>query len=285
MAAKTTLGKGLSALFPDLASTMEDRPSFVMCGIEEIIPNRYQPRKAFPSGEQKELVSSIRKNGIIQPIIVRRIEDGYEIIAGERRWRAAQEAGLKEVPVIIRGAEDRDIAELSLIENIQRESLNPMEEASAYETLTNRFGLSQEEIASQVGKDRSTIANTLRLLKLPKEAKKALVDKAITSGHARAILSLETLEEQLQILTAVLKKSLSVRETETFARKMKSAPAGKKPPRKDPLLRDVERELTDHFQTAVKIQRGQKAGTIEIHFSSNEELDRLIHFLLNTAER
>jgi ParB family transcriptional regulator, chromosome partitioning protein len=284
MAVKGTLGKGLGALFPDLAATMEDRPSFVMCGIEEIVPNRYQPRKAFPAEEQREIVSSIKKNGIIQPIIVRRVEEGYEIIAGERRWRAAQEAGLKEVPVIIRSAEDRDIAELSLIENIQRESLNPLEEASAYETLVQRFSLSQEEIASRVGKDRSTITNTLRLLKLPPEAKKALAEKTITSGHARALLSLETLDEQLKALKSIVTKGLSVREAERFSQHISNQKKREKPPKKDLFLSDVEKQLSEHLHTEAKISRGQKSGKIEIRFSSMEELNRLILLLLSAAD-
>ncbi len=285
MASKGTLGRGLGALFPDLATVMGDQPAFIMCGIEEITPNRFQPRKDFPSGEQKQLVTSIKKNGIIQPIIVRRIDEGYEIIAGERRWRAAQEAGLKEVPVVIRGAKDQDIAELSLVENIQRESLNPVEEAGAYETLANRFGLSQDEIASRVGKDRSTITNSLRLLKLPNEAKKALIDKTISSGHARALLSLETFSEQLQALKAVIKKNLSVRETEHLTQNLKKNHEHKKQPQKDPFLKDVEKQLTNQLLTAVKIQKGQKSGTIEIRFSSPEEMNRLINLLLNVAEQ
>jgi len=284
MASKMILGKGLGALFPDLAMTMEGRPAFINCGIEEIIPNRFQPRKDFPAGEQKKLVASIKRNGIIQPIIVRKIDEGYEIIAGERRWRAAQEAGLKEVPVVIRGAEDVDIAELSLIENIQRESLNPVEEAGAYETLTNRFGLSQDDIASRVGKDRSTITNTLRLLKLPDEIKKALIDKSISSGHARALLSVDTLTEQLNILKSIVHKNLSVRETERQVQKSKTVSENKKKPKKDLFLKDMEKQLTNHLLAAVKIQKGKKTGTIEIRFSSPEEMNRLINLLLDINE-
>jgi ParB family transcriptional regulator, chromosome partitioning protein len=285
MASKVTLGKGLGALFPDLAAVMGDRPSFILCGIEEIVPNRFQPRKDFPPGEQKQLIASIKKNGIIQPVIVRKIDEGYEIIAGERRWRAAQEAGLKEIPVIIRAAEDSDIAELSLIENIQRESLNPIEEAGAYEMLTQRFGLSQDEIASRVGKDRSTITNTLRLLKLPTEVKTALIDKTISSGHARALLSLETLTEQLQALKSVVGKNLNVRETERLAQRLKKRPVHLKPEKRDIFLNNIEKQLTGHFLTAVRIQKGKKSGTIELRFSSPEEMNRLINLLLNTAEK
>lgn len=284
MASKLTLGKGLAALFPDMANDMADRPSFIMCGIEEIIPNRYQPRKEFPAAEQKQLVDSIKKKGIIQPIVVRRIENGYEIIAGERRWRAAQESGLKEVPVIIRIAEDHDLAELSLIENIQRESLNPIEEADAYQTLTQKFGISQEELAARVGKDRSTITNSLRLLKLPDQAKQALIKKSITSGHARALLSLDTHIEQLQILKSIIGKNLSVREAEQLTQKQKKNAQKPAPQKMDPFLKDVESQLTDQLMTAVSIRKGRKSGTIEIRFTSVEEMNRLIHMLLNTTE-
>lgn len=284
MASKVTLGKGLGALFPDLAHDMADRPAFISCSIEKIVPNRFQPRKDFPSGEQKQLVDSIKKSGIIQPIIVRKIDQSYEIIAGERRWRAAQEAGLKEVPVIIRGAEDIEIAELSLIENLQRESLNPIEEADAYQTLTQRFGLSQDEIATRVGKDRSTITNTLRLLKLPAEAKKALIGKAISSGHARALLSLDNQAQQLRTLKTILEKNLSVRDVERITQKLKKHQEQTQPQKKDPFLKNVEKQLTEQLLTPVNIRKGKKSGMIEIRFTSTEEMNRLIQLLLNVAE-
>lgn len=284
MASKVTLGKGLGALFPDLAHDMEGRPSFILCGIEKIIPNRFQPRKEFPAGEQKELVASVKKSGIIQPIIVRKIDQGYEIIAGERRWRAAQEAGLKEIPVIVRGAEDQEIAELSLIENLQRESLNPIEEADAYHTLTERFGLSQDDVASRVGKDRSTVTNTLRLLKLPAEAKKALIAKSISSGHARALLSLDDQVQQLRTLKTIIEKNLSVREAEQITQKLKKQQVQSKPPKKDPFLKDVEKQLTNQLLTQVNIRKGKKTGMIEIRFASPEEMNRLIQLLLNVTE-
>ena len=183
MPQKGSLGKGLGALLPDFLDDISTRPSFIMCGIEDISPNRFQSRKEFNDIEQKRLVASIKKNGIIQPIIVRKSGHGYEIIAGERRWRAAQEAGIKDVPIIIRDAGDSDAAEMSLIENIQRENLNSLEEADAYSMLIDKFGISQEELSVRVGKDRSTIANTIRLLKLPQEIKRALITKTITSGR------------------------------------------------------------------------------------------------------
>ena len=228
MPPKNSLGRGLGAMFPDLLNHIGDRPSFVQCGIEELTPNRFQPRRDFNDEDQKELVASVKKSGIIQPIIVRKAEKGYEIIAGERRWRAAQAAGLSEVPIIIRKAEDRELAELSLVENIQREALNPIEEADAYQTLLTRFSLSQEEISARVGKDRSTIANTVRLLKLPDAAKTALIARQITAGHARALLALDLPGEQISALKIIRQKELNVRDTERLIRNLKKAPEKKK---------------------------------------------------------
>lgn len=281
MPPKSSLGKGLGAMFPDLLNDLSARPSFVMCGIEELSPNRFQARKDFNDREQKRLVSSIKKNGIIQPIVVRRTDVGYEIIAGERRWRAAQEAGLKEVPIIVREAPDSEAAELSLIENVQREGLNPLEEADAYQTLIHQFGLSQEELSARVGKDRSTIANIIRLLKLPPEIKAALIQKTITSGHARALLMLDTPGEQIRVLTAILKKTLSVRETETLVQKAKKTPSEKRTAHKDPYLGDLEAELSSLLMTEIHIRRQKNKGAIEIKFKTAEELNRLITLLIN----
>jgi ParB family chromosome partitioning protein len=280
MPPKNSLGRGLGAMFPDLLNNIGDRPAFVQCGIEELTPNRFQPRRDFNDEDQKELVASVKKSGIIQPIIVRKADNGYEIIAGERRWRAAQAAGLKEVPIIIRKAEDRELAELSLIENIQREALNPMEEADAYQTLLTRFSLSQEEISSRVGKDRSTIANTLRLLKLPEAAQKALIGKQITAGHARALLSLDLPGEQISALKIIRQKELNVRDTERLIRNLKTAPEKKKTGRKDPYLTDLERELSSQLLAAVQIRAGKRSGTIEIRYTNGEELNRLVRLLL-----
>jgi len=283
MSAKPSLGKGLGAIFPNLLDGLDNKPAFIMCGIEELVPNRFQPRKTFPEKEQRELVDSIKKSGIIQPIVVRRTDRGYEIIVGERRWRAAQQAGLKEVPVIIRGAEDREVAELSLIENLQRESLNAIEEAEAYHILTHQFGLLQEDIAARIGKDRSTVANSLRLLKLPGEVKKAVAAKTITGGHARALLTLEEPAAQLQALKLIAAKNLSVRETERLAahlRKSASRAADKKD--KNIYILDMERQLTEKLLAAVRIQQGQKSGTIEIRFGSPDELNRLYRLLLES---
>lgn len=280
MAQKNALGKGLGAMFPDLLTGTDRQPPLVKCGIEELQPNRYQPRKNFNDQDQKQLIASIKKNGIIQPIIVRKQGKGYEIIAGERRWRAAQAAGLKDVPIVIREATDMEAAEMSLIENIQREELNPLEEANAYVTLSEKFGLSQEEISARVSRDRSTIANTIRLLKLPARAKTSLVEKKITSGHARCLLSLSSLDEQNKTLEMILKKELNVRETELLIQKLKKQP-GKKAMLKDRYLADLEKALARKFMARVQIKGSSKKGAIEVRFTSLDELNRLAGLILD----
>jgi len=280
---KTPLGRGLGAIFTDLVDDDDRDTTFATCGIEELTPNRFQPRKEFDGGEQANLVASIRQNGIIQPIVVRKGDQGYEIIAGERRWRAAQAAGLSEVPIIIRKAEDIDIAELSLIENIQREELNPVEEADAYQTLLSRFQLSQEEIADRVGKDRSTVANTLRLLRLPSDVKKALTQRQISAGHARALLSLASEDRQLSLLGEILKKQLSVRETERLAKRQDSPPVREIKGEKAGYMVDLEERLSKKFMAKINIKPSGKGGTIEIKFLSTEDLERVISLIM-TAE-
>ena len=280
MPQKSSLGKGLGAILPDFIDDINKRPSFIMCGIEELFPNRFQPRKDFNNADQKQLVASLKKTGIIQPIVVRKTERGYEIIAGERRWRAAQAGGLQEVPVIVREAGDLEVAEISLIENVQREELNAVEEASAYQTLMDKFGLSQEEISSRVGKDRSTIANTVRLLKLPEKVKQALIIKEITPGHARALLALNSADEQLRTLHLILNKGLSVRETEFLIKGMKKPPVTDKPNR-NPDIVELERRLSSHIMAQVKINYGKTRGKIEVMFTGNEELNRLLNILMN----
>ena len=282
MPPKNSLGRGLGAMFPDLLNNIGDKPAFVMCGIEELSPNPFQPRRDFNDEAQKELIASVKKSGVIQPIVVRKAANGYEIIAGERRWRAVQAAGLKEVPVIIRVADDREVAELSLIENLQREALNPIEEADGYHTLMTRFSLSQGEISLRVGKDRSTVANTVRLLKLPDAVKKAVIGKSITSGHARALLALESPGDQINALKAILQKELNVRETERLIQNLKKEPPGKKTDKKkDLFLVDLERELSSQLLAGVQIRAGKRSGTIEIRYSNGEDLNRLAMLLLD----
>ncbi len=281
MSKKNALGKGLGAIFPDLMEDPSTKPHFAMCGIEELSPNRFQPRKIFDGNDQKKLTDSIKKNGVLQPILVRKYDDrpGYEIIAGERRWRAAQAAGLRDVPIIIRhGAQDQEIAELSLIENIQREELNPIEEAEAYQTLIQRFHLSQEEISLIVGKDRSTIANSLRLLNLPKEAKEALIKKDISAGHARAILSVEPKSEQVDVLREIIRRNLSVRQTESLVKTRNTGPRNKT--RKESYIIDVENKISEKLMAKTEIKSLSKGGMITIRFLSDDDLNRLLDVIM-----
>ena len=281
MAQKNALGKGLGAIFPDLLNDLDKKIPIFSCGIEELQPNRYQPRKNFHDNNQKQLVDSIKSSGIIQPIIVRKLDKGYEIIAGERRWRAAQAAGLKDVPIVIREATDMQAAEMSLIENIQREELNPLEEAAAYITLNEKFNLSQKAISFRVGKDRSTITNTIRLLKLPAKIKAALVEKKISAGHARCLLACNSAEEQIAALNIILKKELNVRETERLIQNLKKQPVSKKQGSKDRFLADLEKAMSAKFIAKVQIKGTSKKGAIEIRYTSMDELNRLSGLILD----
>ncbi|HPL62999.1 MAG TPA: ParB/RepB/Spo0J family partition protein [Syntrophales bacterium] len=282
---KNLLGKGLGAIFPDLAADLAadltgTHPAYIQCGIEELVPNRYQSRKIFAAEDLDSLVASIRESGIIQPIVVRRTQRGFEIIAGERRWRAAQKAGLKQVPVVVREAGDMETAAISLIENVQRSDLNPMEEAEAYEALAREFDLTQEDISARVGKDRSTVANALRLLRLPEEVKKALRDRRLSAGHARALLALGTRDEQLRAAREVLKKSLSVRETEELIRKARKKAPVRRPKPKDLHMTELEKKLSARMMTRVSVKGSGKGGTIQVRYTSNNDLDRIVRIIL-----
>ena len=282
MAQKNALGKGLGAIFPDLLDDKYGKKHAVTsCGIEELRPNRFQPRKTFNDQDQKQLVASIKQSGIIQPIVVRKAEKGYEIIAGERRWRAAQAAGLKDVPIVIHEATDMQAAEMSLVENIQREELNCLEEANAYVTLMEKFKLSQEDISLRVGKDRSTIANTVRLLKLPDTAKKALIEKKISAGHARCLLAFSSTEEQISALDLILKRELNVRQTELLIQNAKNLSTDKKPQSKDRFIADLEKSLSASLMAKVHIKGSAKKGLIEVGYTSMDELNRLSSLILD----
>jgi len=285
MSKKNALGKGLGAIFTDLGDDPAGKPTYVLCGVEELSPNRFQPRKTFDSKVQKSLVASIKKDGILQPIVVRKVESGYEIIAGERRWRAAQSAGLMDVPIIIRhNADDIDVAELTLVENIQREDLNAIEESCAYQTLINRFKLSQEEISARVGKDRSTVANSLRLANLPEEAKEALIKKTISAGHARAILSVDSHEKQIALLKEIIKRTLSVRETEKLAKSSDIQIKKKKKLEKNVYITDIENKISRVLMVKTDIKQLRNGGVIEIKFSSMDDLDRLVTIIMGGAD-
>ena len=273
---KSNLGRGLDALIPK----EEKQQGFIVASINEVKPNQTQPRKEFDDQAISELASSIKEKGILQPLVVRTIESGYEIIAGERRWRAAQRAGVTRVPVIVKEASDREVMELALIENLQREDLNPIEEAIAYQHLIDEYEMTHEDVSRQIGKERSTITNQLRLLRLPEEAKAALIAGDITAGHARAILSIESPAEAMEALNAIQKQRLSVRNTENLIkkiskRKKKESNTGEE----DIYLRQVTDDLKNALSTQVRIVDKQGKGKIEIDYYSSEELERLTSIL------
>lgn len=273
MGKKGGLGKGLEALLKDVKPL--DAGEF-FCDISLIRPNPLQPRKEWDPQAMQELVESIKEKGVLQPILVRPKGDGYEIIAGERRWRAAIEAGLDKVPVIVKGVSDKEALELALVENLQRQDLNPLEEAEAYRVLIEEFGYTQQEVAQKVGKDRSTVANALRLLKLSAEAKEALRKGQISAGHARVLLSVEDPEGQRMLLRLMLEKGISVREAERLAAKDKGK---KKEPVYDPDLLQLQEELQSLLGLKVRVKFKGKKGKIELEFKSLEELERVLELL------
>jgi ParB family transcriptional regulator, chromosome partitioning protein len=284
MEKRPALGKGLSALIPDLpAPPPPVMPSEV--DIDRLSPNTFQPRGQMDDSRLEELAQSIRTNGVIQPIVVRPRGDRFEIIAGERRWRAAGRAGLTRVPIVVRdvpGGRERSLLEMALIENIQRENLNPLDEAMAYRRLSDEFGLTQDEIASSVGKDRATVANILRLLKLPEEVRAEVAGGRLTMGHARALLGLGDEADQRRIARDVIGRSLSVRETESIVKRIvEERPAHAKgeaaPP--DVHTRAAEERLRILLGTRVRILRKKSSGRIEIDFGSEQELIRIFDIL------
>jgi ParB family transcriptional regulator, chromosome partitioning protein len=276
MVKKTGLGRGMAAL---LEVVEDDGKNYFSCPIEEIKPNSEQPRKKFSMERLEELAASIREKGIIQPLVVRKLQEHYEIVAGERRWRAAQKAGLREVPVVILDVSDDAALEIALIENIQREDLNVIEQAEAFHSLIEKFHLSQEEMARRVGKDRSTVANSLRLLKLPAEIKNDILDERLTMGHARAILSLETNDLMEQARQEILAKHLSVRETENLVKRLKSKRPARQKTLPAPEITAVVDSLKRRFMTKVAIRQSGKGGKVEISYSSMDELTRIIDIL------
>jgi ParB family chromosome partitioning protein len=283
MAKPGGLGKGLSALIP-VTEANDDTKAYFVCPIEKIRPNRNQPRKHFAPEKLEELAASIREQGIIQPLVVTRKEGFFEIIAGERRWRAAQKAGLHELPVVIREASDAVVMELALIENIQRQDLNAIEEAEAYRSLVEQYSLSQEDVAKRVGKNRTTVTNALRLLRLPEAIQHDIVEERLSMGHARALLALDSPELIEKARHEILHRQLSVRATEELVRRLKVNPhpvAGRKRPQQpDLLMSSLEEQLQKRFQSRVAIRRvGARGGRLEIAFSDQDELTRIIDLL------
>ncbi len=276
MAERRALGRGLSALLPGPGI-----PGVQEVPVDAIAANPRQPRKRFAAAELEALAASIREQGVISPLILRRGRDGYELVAGERRLRAARLAGLRSVPAVVRDVADAQALELALVENLQREDLNAVEEAEAYRRLIEDFGLSQEAVARRVGRDRSTISNALRLLRLPTKVLDDLAAGTLSEGHARALLALGRAADQLRVRDLIVKGGLSVRGAEALVRRQKGreagAPARRRPkPATDHDLGALEDRLRDALGTKVRIARRGKGGTVEIEFYSNEDLDRIL---------
>jgi ParB family chromosome partitioning protein len=285
MEKRPALGKGLSALIPDVPEVRTgSAPTEV--DVDQISPNEHQPRHRFEDARLDELAQSIKANGVIQPIVVRKVDGGYRIIAGERRWRAAQRAGLTRVPVVIKevaAGSDAQLLEMALIENIQREDLNPIDQAAAYERLSTDFQMTQEEIAAAVGKDRSSVANHMRLLKLPEEVRAEVSTGRLSMGHARALIAITDEASQRHIAREVIARNLSVRETEAMVKRVGAdGPAAGKSvaaPVTDVHTRAAEDKLKMTLGTRVRINRKGKGGRIEIDFGSEDELQRLYEHL------
>lgn len=286
------LGKGLDSLIPNAVGEAKskqevnqgtsDKQSETIVKITKVEPNREQPRKNFDEDALQELADSIKQFGLLQPIMVQDRKDHYEIIAGERRWRAAKLAGLKEVPVIIRNYTEQEIVEISLIENIQREDLNPIEEAQAYKRLLTEFHLKQDEVAERVSKSRAAVTNSIRLLKLSDEVQQMVIEDMISTGHARALLAVEDPEEQYALAQRIFDEKLSVRDVEKLMKNLHKPVKSKKMDDKtmQVIYQDIEEKLKQKLSTKVTVSsKGDGAGKIEIEFYSHEDLDRLIDMM------
>jgi ParB family chromosome partitioning protein len=279
---KLALGRGLDALIPEYGPVEDSQKEFFLCDVDRIQPNRYQPRQQFNDADLEDLSNSIKVQGIIQPLLVRELESGYELVAGERRLRAASLAGLTQVPVVIKNVSDTEMLEMSIVENIQRENLNPLEEAEAYHRLIDDFNLTQDQAAERVGKSRSAVANFLRLRSLPTQIKESILSGSLSMGHARAIVGIDKKALQVDIWRKVVSKGLSVRETENLAKQAKTGKSSHPQTRTrstSHYLSDVEDELTRHFGTKVLIKRRGKIGKVEIEFYGDDDLDRLLSLL------
>ena len=287
---KGGLGKGLGALFSDttqeiienqLLNNSDKENSIIYIDINKITPNRKQPRKIFEEASLEELAESIKLHGVIQPIIVKSIKNGYEIIAGERRWRASRIAGLKEMPCIIRSFSEKDNLLVALIENLQRENLNPMDESSAYFYMIENFGLTQEEVSKNVGKSRPYVANAVRLQKLPDPVKKMLMENKLSAGHGRALLAIEDSSKQLLIAEKVIEGQLSVRQTEDLVKSLSSDEKKRSSgSEKSSVFDTIEADIRENIGAKVKIKEKNNRGTIQLSFYSRDELERLIELLL-----
>ena len=279
---KLALGRGLDSLIPSIAPRENKPKKYMLCDIGLIRPNRYQPRRHFAEENLADLSRSIREQGIIQPLLVRPVDTGYELVAGERRLRAAGMAGLEQVPVVIKELTDDRMLEMSIVENIQREDLNPMEEAEAYQRLMTEFSLTQAKVAERVGKSRPAVANFLRLLQLPQSIRASIMDNTLSMGHARALLGADTPVQQRTAWRTVISRALSVRETEDLIKRLKTEKKktiSSDPSSEDIYFTDLADKLSVRFGTKVRIKRNGQKGRMEIQFFSNEDLDRLLGLL------
>ena len=280
MKKRKALGKGLSALIPDADRLDEAGDQFFQCPVEAITPNPYQPRQDFLESELEDMAASVREKGVITPLLVSKTEEGYQLIAGERRWRAAQKAGLRRVPVVVREITPTEQLELALIENIHRKDLNPIEEAMAYGRLLEETGATQESLAKNLGRDRSSIANLLRLLKLPRSIQQDVIDGRLSMGHARVLAGLNTEKEQRALRETIVQKELSVRQAEALARKRKAPrPAKRKGDEEDYYFQSLADRLKRSLGTKVEVTRRGKQGRIVVYYYSDDELDRLLDLM------
>ena len=301
MAMKKGLGKGLDSLITDKVSTKpavksvekpkNEQEGAIMLSISKVEPNRDQPRKKFDEDALLELAESIRQYGILQPLIVQKKDDYYSIVAGERRWRAAKLAGIKEIPAIIKKLSDQEIMEISLIENIQREDLNPIEEAQAFKRLLTEFHLKQDEVAERVSKSRTAVTNAMRLLKLNEKVQQMVIDEMLTTGHARALLGIEDQEQQYAVAQKIFDEKLSVRDTEKLVKSLQGEKKKKKEttekidPKLEAVYHDLEEQMRGILGTKVYIHhKDAKKGKLEIEYYSQEELDRIID-MIRTIQR
>lgn len=280
--AKAKLGRGLGSLFDEPAIS-ENTDTVEALRITLVEPNKNQPRHSFDNDKIDELSESIKEHGVIQPIIVVKNDDRYKIVAGERRWRAAKKAGLKEIPAVIRNYSEFEIAQIALIENLQRENLNPIEEAMGYQTLMSKFNMTQEDVSDKIGKSRSAIANSVRLLSLDEPIRQKLISGEISSGHARALLSVQSPKIRLALLQSIIEKGLNVRQTEALAKQLEKAKPKKKKPTVDEQVKAqlaiLEDRLSSRLGTKVTLHHDNKKGKIEIEYYGNRDLDRIISII------
>jgi ParB family chromosome partitioning protein len=268
---RQALGKGLDVLLPQSPTRTT---ALVELDLDQIQPNPLQPRLQFEPGKLQELAASIKENGVLQPIVVRGSGGGYEIVVGERRWRAAQQVGLERIPAIVQHVSDKKMLELALVENIQRDELSPIEEGQAYQLLADQFALTHEEIAQRVGRSRTAVTNSLRLLRLPSFIQENVMNEEMSMGHARALIPLSR-KDQLHLAEQIVARSLSVRETERRAKLCLDPPKPRTPAAKDPNIRAAEEKLEERWKTRVEIRRRGRQGQIILHFHSPDDLERL----------